>query len=326
MNFQRFFVGCLKGAAASALLLVPAAFGQMSGEIVPSRVAYKAPGQLAMAAGNNLYCAGYVQRAPFDTSRRLVGALEEQDGFQISEHNVVYLNAGANKGVREGDLFSVIRPRGRVKTRWTSKGNLGVYTQEVGLLEVIRVKAEISAARVKTSCDSLLLGDLVQPVQSRVSPQFQQRPPLDLFAEPSGKAVGRLFMARDNQEMITRDQIVYIDLGAEDNVSAGDRLTVFRPLGKGNILLGPDESVSARDYGFESLTYKGGKFSNQAARKQGDHANGRVVTTRKAKRGRGKIRKVVGELMIINVKERTATAVITRTAQEIHTGDWVEVQ
>ena len=41
---------------------------------------------------------------------------------------------------------------------------------------------------------------------------------------------------------------------------------------------------------------------------------------------RGKIRKVVGELMIINVKERTATAVITRTAQEIHTGDWVEVQ
>ena len=34
----------------------------------------------------------------------------------------------------------------------------------------------------------------------------------------------------------------------------------------------------------------------------------------------------VGEIVILNVKEKTATAVITRTAQEIHTGDWVEVQ
>jgi hypothetical protein len=31
-------------------------------------------------------------------------------------------------------------------------------------------------------------------------------------------------------------------------------------------------------------------------------------------------------MVILNVKERTATALITRNAQEIHTGDWVEVQ
>ena len=48
--------------------------------------------------------------------------------------------------------------------------------------------------------------------------------------------MGRLFMARDSHEMITRDQIVYVDLGAEDNVKAGDFLTIFRPLGDGNIL------------------------------------------------------------------------------------------
>jgi len=35
---------------------------------------------------------------------------------------------------------------------------------------------------------------------------------------------------------------------------------------------------------------------------------------------------VVGELVILNVKERTATAVVVRTGQEIHTGDWVQVQ
>jgi hypothetical protein len=157
---------------------------------------------------------------------------------------------------------------------------------------------------------------------------FQHRPSLDLFGDPSGKASGYIFMARDNQEILARDQIVYVDLGHEDNVQTGDYLTIFRRLGKGNLKMPEhDESVSARSYGYESLQYRGGKFSNQAARKSGDKADGRVVTTEKAKDDRpDNLRKVVGEGMVVNVKERTATVVITRNAQEIHTGDWVEVQ
>lgn len=282
---------------------------------------------MRVAERNNLYCAGYVQKSPIDTSRRIVGAVEEQEQFMYAQNNFVYINAGANKGVQVGDLLTVVRPRGQVKTRWTRKGSLGFYAQEVGALEVIRVKSEVSVARVKTSCDALLLGDLVQPMQVRVAPEYTQRPAMDLFADPSGKAVGRLFMARDNAEALTRDYIVYIDLGAEDNVQVGDYLTIFRPLGDGNPYFGDwGESVSARDEGFQSFEYRGGRFSNQAGRKTGDTAKGKVVTTEAAKHDRPKIRKIVGEMIILNVKERTATALITRTAQEIHTGDWVEVQ
>ncbi len=129
-------------------------------------------------------------------------------------------------------------------------------------------------------------------------------------------------MARDGQELLGRETIVYIDLGAEDNVSVGDYLTIFRPLGTGNILdRQQDESVSARD------EYRGGKFSNQAARKSGSKARGKVVTTNEAKEGRQEnLRRVLGEMVILNVKEKTATAIITRSASEIHTGDRVELQ
>lgn len=283
---------------------------------------------MRVAERNNLYCAGYVQRAPIDTSRRIVGAVDESDKFMYSENNFVYINAGASKGVQVGDMLSVVRPRGQVKTRWTRKDGLGFYAQEIGALEVVRVKPEVSVARIKTSCDSLLLGDLVQPLQTRIAPEYSQRPALDLFADPSGKSVGRLFMARDNVEAITRDFIVYIDLGAEDNVQVGDYLTVFRrSLRDGNPFSGDwGESASARDEGFQSFEYRGGRFSNQTGRKKGDTAKGKVVTTEGAKDGRKRVRKVVGEMVILNVKERTATALITRTAQEIHTGDWVEVQ
>ncbi len=135
-------------------------------------------------------------------------------------------------------------------------------------------------------------------------------------------------MARDGQELLGREQIVYIDLGTEDSVKVGDYLTIYRPLGKGNLFENDEEeSVSAREDGFQSEIYRGGKFSNQAPRKSGDKATGSIVTNEDAKRGRpNNLRKVVGEIVILNVKEKTATAVITRTAQEIHTGDRVELQ
>jgi hypothetical protein len=285
-----------------------AAFTIFAALAVAQRPTVVAPGTRAIlnvAAGNNVYCAGYVQSSPIDTSRKIVGAVNEQEQFLYSQNNVVYINAGSNRGVNVGDMLSVVRPRGQVKTRWTRKGDLGFYVQEVGALEVIRVKNEVSVARVKTSCDNFLLGDLVQPMQVRVAPEYRQRPALDLYGDPNGKAVGRLFMARDNAEALVRDYIVYIDLGAEDW----------------------GESASARDEGYQSFEYRGGRFSNQTARKSGDNARGRVVTTEKAKDDRPSgIRKVVGEMVILNVKERTATALITRNAQEIHTGDWVEVQ
>jgi hypothetical protein len=312
-------------AASFAAFVIFAATAVAQG---PTVVVVPGDRTMNVAVGNNVYCAGYVQSSPIDTSRKIVGAVEEQEQFMYSQNNYVYINAGSNRGVNVGDMLSVVRPRGQVRTRWTRKGSLGAYVQEVGTLEVVRVKGAVSVARVHTSCDNMLLGDLVMPMQTRVAPDYRQRPAMDLFGDPNGKAVGRLFMARDNAEALARDFIVYIDLGAEDNVRVGDYLTIFRPLGDGNPFFGDwGESVSARDEGFQSFEYRGGRFSSQAARKSGSNARGRVVTTEKAKDDRPSgIRKVVGEMVILNVKERTATALITRNAQEIHTGDWVEVQ
>ena len=328
MNLQVFFKRIVVMAFGGLCVLTSAAAAQPRPRPTPAKLLVEPAKPMTVASGNNLYCAGYVQSSPIDTSNKVVGAVEEQEHFMYSENDVLYINMGANRGVKVGDLMAVVRPRGKVNTRWSNKNDLGFYVQEVGAIEVIRVNGEVSVARVKTSCDNLLLGDLVQPMTQRTSPMHQYPGPLDLYGDPSGKATGRIFLARDNVETITREQIVYVDLGADNSVQVGDRLTVFRPLGKGNLFVSDEgESVSARDGGFRSNEYRGGKFSTQAARKSGEQAQGRVVTTEEAKEDRpSNLRKVVGEMVILNVKEKTATAVITRTAQEIHTGDWVEVQ
>jgi hypothetical protein len=281
-----------------------------------------------VATGNNLYCAGYIQTSAISEGNKIIGATDEADKYNFSQNDFLYLNMGANKGVNVGDLFAVVRPRAQVKSKWSNKGDLGSYVQEVGAVEVVSVKSDFSVARIKSSCDSFLFGDLVQLIEPRTSPAYEQRPPLDLFADYTGKPTGRILMARDATEMIARDFIVYVDLGADNNVHVGDHLTIYRPLGNGNPYNPPEnEAVTARDYGFESETYKGGKFSNQAPRKTGSHAGGHEVAIDEAKSGRPKnLRKIVGEAVVLNVKEKTSTVVITRTASEIHTGDRVELQ
>lgn len=327
MNFQKCFkyriVPAVVTLAASAMIAAA-----QSKQPTPTMVMEAPKSSLAVAAGNNLYCAGYIQSSAISTGNKIIGAKDEADKYNFSRNDFIYINMGANKGVNVGDVFAVIRPRGEVESKWSKKNDLGFYVQEVGAVEVVSVKAEVSAVRVKSSCDSFLIGDLVEPVPARTSPMFEKRPALDIFSDPSGKPTGRILMARDGTEMLARDFIAYVDLGADDRVQVGDHLTVFRPLAKGNLTRkGGNESVSARDYGFESDVYKGGQFSDQASRKSGDHAGGQEVTSVRAKQDRARgLRKVVGEAVVLNVKEKTATVVITRTASEIHTGDRVEIQ
>lgn len=274
---------------------------------------------------NSLYCGGYVQSSPINTSNFVVGAEFEADKHIFGQGDKLVIK-GSNFQV--GDTFSVVRPKGKVETRWTRKDDLGFLVQELGTVEIVKVKNDISIAMVKTSCDNMLFGDLIVPMQQRSFPALRERTSLDVFGDPNGKSTGRIFMARDNQEMLSNDNIVYIDLGAEDNVQVGDYLTIYRRLGTGNIVDRIySESMSARDEGFQSNEYRGGKFSNQAPRKKGERARGDKMTSEDARSRRPEnIRRVLGEMVILNVKEKTATAMIVRTTQEVHTGDYVEVQ
>jgi hypothetical protein len=293
---------------------------------------------LRLAGKASLYCAGYIRYQRLPHMPELVGAEEEQEQRTFAEGDIVYLNAGSQQGIKEGQNFQIIRPRGDVKGVHKQKyGFLGTYVQEIGQLQVFKVRENTSAAQITFSCDQALLGDLLAPIPDRESPlRRAEATNLNRFADPTGKQNGRLMMAKDNREMITTNDIVYIDLGSEDQVKPGDYLTVYRPLGTGNITrIDNEEMARNRATGFQSDRFRGGGFSNQATRAKDKtavvDAEGRYryrpITTREVKRHRPSMpRKIVGEIVIINVQTRTATAIITRVASEVHTGDWVEIQ
>jgi hypothetical protein len=293
-------------AAASAQTADGQAVGAQPARTAPAQT--RTPARTPVAHESEWACGGFIEQTPQAASAQLVGGVKETERRSYGQGDLVFIDAGAQGGVREGQEFTVVRPRGRFSSKFSKKGTLGVYTQEVGRLRVVRVRDRASVAEVTESCTDLLLGDLLRPYAPREVPPARAEGPLDIFAEPTGKQTGRI---------------------AEDNIKVGDRLTVFRPKGHGTIVgYGDEMTVNARrDY--QSDEFRGGGFSIQAQRvKDVDGPkSGATVKTPSIRRHRPPVpRKVVGEIVVLRVEGRAATAIVTRTAQEIHTGDAVELQ
>jgi hypothetical protein len=323
---------------SSLLLALAVSASAQNPAPTPQVIAPAAKQPLQVAGQTKLFCAGYVRRERLPKMPEIIGAVEEQEQRMFADGDIVYINAGSRQGIEQGSSYQIIRPRGDLKgVHHQKRGFLGTFIQEVGQLHVFKVGENASAAQITSSCgDMVLLGDLLTQIPHRESPLLRVEGNMDRFADPTGKQVGRLMMAKDSREMLTSNDVVYIDLGGEDNVKAGDYLTIFRPLGTGNVTrIDNEEQARNRTTGFQSDRFKGGGFSNQAQRAKDRNeffeAEGRYryrpMSTRHVKRDRPSLpRKIVGEMVLIDVQKRTATAIITRVVGEVHTGDWVEIQ
>jgi hypothetical protein len=283
---------------------------------------------------SEMKCGGFIEFAPRDYRLEIVGGEQEQEQRVYTQGDFIFVNAGSDFGLRSGEEFVVIRPRGQFTSDFTRKdGFLGVYTQEVARLRITEVRERVSVAQITSACETVLNGDLLRGSYSAVAPAATDAETLlERFIEPEGKTQGRIVLARDGRELLSRNQVVFIDLGAEDNVKAGDRLTIFRKIGTGNITDFRDEEVArSASGGFESEEFRGGKFGIQAQRAKRPNNTGvfggPTVKTPEIKNRRPRLpRKVLGEIVITDVQRRAATAVITRITQEVHTGDYVVVQ
>jgi hypothetical protein len=129
-------------------------------------------------------------------------------------------------------------------------------------------------------------------------------------------------MAKDGREMLGPGDTVYVDLGQEDSIAVGKRLTIYRKVGTGNLNVRIYDLARRGSVGFESDQYRGGGFSIMAKRSS-DRDDSPVTTSEIRKRRPTMPWKIVGEAIILNVQDRTATAIITSSVQEVHTGDFV---
>jgi hypothetical protein len=165
----------------------------------------------------------------------IVGRRGRTGTAHVRDGDVVYLNAGSQQGIKEGQTFRS-SARAATSRAFTSKNGLsGHLHQEVGQLQVFKVRENTSARRSPSPATPPARRS-ARAVPDRESP-LQRAEAISMFSPiRQVKQTGRLMWRKTIREMVTRNDVVYIDLGSEDIGKARrDYLTFYRPLGTGNI-------------------------------------------------------------------------------------------
>lgn len=301
-------------AVALSLALLPvAAWGQQ--QATPSAPAV-APVQAAPAAAaapaapltteRDVYCSGMMTTAPVSRSTEIVSG--EQSLYKVSfdEGDYVYINRGSDKGVKVGDVFSVMRP----VEDWTGipwftsqpglMHSMGQMWEDEGRLKVIDVHPKVSVAQIMSgSCSFIQRGDVVEPFAEREVPELKSEANFDRLAPPSGKKKGMVVVTKGFGIESGTNDIVYVNLGSKQGVKAGDYLRIYRYQSNedNSVFQTPAMGTSVEGYG-----------------------SGPSISPKDLPR------EVLGEGIVLRATPNASTVLITLSLREIYDGDHCEIE
>lgn len=134
----------------------------------------------------------------------------------------VYIDIGEKSGAKVGSRFTVYKPL-RVVTHPVKGNVVGVLIDILGELEIKEVRDDSSTASIVESYKVIELGDKLKEREDITIPM------IDPAAKVEPKdMMGYIIEAKEQKTTVGTGDIVYIDLGIEAGVSAGDRFTIFK--------------------------------------------------------------------------------------------------
>jgi len=267
----------------------------------------------AYAPPPTIHCTGYISEDLPSAKLQVVGGDRENMRLSFTERDIVFLNKGLEAGMKEGAVFSIVRPMG-VMTQPFNKKKLGYYVKEVGTLKVTAVQGATSTAVITESCDTVWMSDVLVPVGENQPGSNEGKPAV---AATSDQIKGQIIMAQAFHDYAASNDIVYVDVGSKQGAQAGDSFTIWRTLGpsEGLTHYRDDKIYVSRDRDFSSDRYHGGDYAISAPRQSHDE----VLLSRPTMP-----RREVGKLVLLRVDGTASVARIVSSREEINIGDHIE--
>lgn len=256
---------------------------------------------------SDLYCSGIAtdQRIPYDSY--LISGENSRYKIAFRQGDYVYINRGAEQGVKVGDIFEVMRPADNAMEpipwfKWQHQltNAMGTIYADAGQIRVIRVLPKTSIAEIKLTCDLFLRGDIVLPFEQRPAPAFHDASTFDPFAPPSGKKTAMVVTTKSFGAIAGKGTVVYVNLGSAQGVQVGDYFRVFRYQGTHNDTIYQEPNTAYKLYGYGStpVAYEWDNIPRQ----------------------------VLGEGLVLRTGPNSATVLLTTCREEIYDGDYVELE
>lgn len=253
-----------------------------------------------------IYCSGTVTTTPVPRSAEIVSGEQALYKITFSQGDYIYINRGADKGVRVGDVLSVSRPI----DDWTGfpwfwsqdkvVHEMGQMWQDEGQVKVVQVYQKTSIAQIINSCDFMQRGDVVRPFVQLPVPELKSEANFDRFAPFSGKKKALVVTGKYFRSTAGTSDIVYVNLGSKQGVKVGDYFRIYRYEDNRD-----DTSYLEPNMGTEVFGY-GAAPGN---------INPKALP-----------REILGEGIVLRSSPNASTVLITFSLREIYDGDYCELE
>ena len=157
-----------------------------------------------------------------------ISSNKRDDRRYLGEGETVYVNAGADQGLKVGDRFLVLKTVARQIAHPTSpKRILGDVIQQVGVVRVTLVHPKGSVATIERCMETVEIGDrLVRFTEPANIPIKLRTDTADPIKVGAGAPV--VVYARDAKRHTAGGDMVIVDKGSQDGLKVGDVLLAVR--------------------------------------------------------------------------------------------------
>ena len=147
----------------------------------------------------------------------IVGEKRQRQLIGSADH--VYLKLRKTAGPEVGKRYFIFTTSELITHPVTNK-DVGYLNTILGVVEITEIAAEYAKAVVRSSYETISPGDKLLPYKKRSGEIALQ--------DGTEPREGNIILSKEQTFLIADKQIVFIDLGAKDDIKAGNRFLVFR--------------------------------------------------------------------------------------------------
>jgi hypothetical protein len=205
-----------------------------------------------LGSESDIYCAGFIapESEPFPysitgTEYEMLGPNFDIGGkshinlqygranstkYDLTAGDIVYLDGGKARGLTAGSVFTVVSPDREVVHPLTRK-TVGRFYHYVGRVRVLSVQETTAIAEITQSCDPVHVGFVLLPFEPEPVPLGRptaMRPANYPTSAEKLRDAPVIVFSRDDVISLGQDHVVYLDRGADHDLTPGDIFTIYR--------------------------------------------------------------------------------------------------
>ncbi|HXA55954.1 MAG TPA: FlgT C-terminal domain-containing protein [Candidatus Acidoferrum sp.] len=262
---------------------------------------------------NEVYCSGIITTDDVPRQTFVITGEESNVHVTYTVGQMIYINKGADDGVKAGDEFSVVRPVvDSLREQWTKwqfdiLKRMGTEWADEGRVKVVELQPKTSVAVIEYMCDMIQRGDIALPFTEQPTLPLKPLGQFDRFAPPDGKALAMVMVGKNHRNQLGDNDVVYVNLGNAQGIHVGEYFRIFRYTGTEH-----ETAFQTPRYAFD-LQYGGTpSYGFGSAPAKYDWSN--------------TPREVIGEGIVLRTGPNASTVLITFATREIYSGDYVELE